>query len=102
MKFCLIVDDSSVIRKVAKRILEDLKFVAVEAESADAAIAQCRANMPDVVLVDWQMPETDTGDLIRRIREEPDGDLAHVIYCTTENDTKQISSALRSVRAPIS
>ena len=47
MKTCLIVDDSSVIRKVARRILEGLDFQIVEAENGEDAIEACRNNLPE-------------------------------------------------------
>ena len=48
MKHCLVVDDSAVIRKVARRILEELRFSATEAENGREALDQCRESMPDV------------------------------------------------------
>ena len=42
MKTCLVVDDSSVIRKVARRILEGLEFQIAEAENGEEAIEACR------------------------------------------------------------
>ena len=42
MKTCLVVDDSSVIRKVARRILEGLDFQIVEAEDGEQALEACR------------------------------------------------------------
>ncbi|HAH66294.1 MAG TPA: two-component system response regulator, partial [Rhizobiales bacterium] len=42
MKHCLVVDDSAVIRKVARRILEELRFSATEAENGREALDQCR------------------------------------------------------------
>jgi len=59
MKHCLVVDDSAVIRKVARRILEELRFTASEAENGRDALDQCRMSMPDVVLLDWNMPVMD-------------------------------------------
>ena len=59
MKHCLVVDDSAVIRKVAKRILEELRFTASEAENGREALDQCRVSMPDAVLLDWNMPVMD-------------------------------------------
>ena len=53
MKSCLVVDDSSVIRKVARRILEDLDFEVSEAEDGQQALEFCRQFMPDLILVDW-------------------------------------------------
>ena len=64
MKTCLVVDDSSVIRKVARRILEGLYFKITEAEDGHQAIEQCRAVMPDAVLLDWNMPVMDGYDFL--------------------------------------
>jgi two-component system, chemotaxis family, chemotaxis protein CheY len=49
MKNCLVVDDSSVIRKVARRILEGLDFEISEAEDGEQALDVCRLHMPDAV-----------------------------------------------------
>ena len=56
MKTCLIVDDSKMIRRVAGRILKDLKFTSKEAENGLEAIKTCKEKMPDAILLDWNMP----------------------------------------------
>ena len=56
MKSCLIVDDSKVIRKVARHILETLEFEVEEAGDGQESLTRCEAKMPDVVLLDWNMP----------------------------------------------
>ena len=56
MKTCLIVDDSKVIRMVARRILEGLDFAIAEASDGRKAVEACRARMPDAILLDWTMP----------------------------------------------
>ena len=56
VKHCLVVDDSAVIRKVARRILEGLAFRISEAEDGEQALTACRTEMPDAVLLDWNMP----------------------------------------------
>ena len=56
MRTCLVVDDSSVIRKVARRILESLDFQIVEAEDGEKALEVCKRAMPEAVLLDWNMP----------------------------------------------
>ena len=55
MKSCLIVDDSKVIRKVARHILETLEFEVEEAGDGQEALSRCESKMPDVVLLDWNM-----------------------------------------------
>ena len=69
MKRCMFVDSSSVIRKVAKRILGSPSLVVIEAETATQALDMCEAEMPDVIVVDTTLPDMNAEDLIRRIRQ---------------------------------
>ena len=65
MKTCLVVDDSSVIRKVARRILEGLDFQIMEAEDGEQALESCRHQMPEAILLDWNMPRMDGYEFLR-------------------------------------
>lgn len=96
MKTCLIVDDSSVIRKVARRILEGLEFQIVEAEDGQKAVEMCKREMPDAVLLDWNMPVMDGYEFLRNLRLMPGGDKPKVVFCTTENDVAHIARALHA------
>ena len=96
MKTCLVVDDSSVIRKVARRILEGLDFEIAEAEDGEQALEACRGRMPDAVLLDWNMPKMDGYEFLRSLRRLPDGDRPKVVFCTTENDMAHIRAALEA------
>ena len=94
MKTCLVVDDSRVIRKVSRRILEDLGFEVAEAADGVEAMAWCTAVMPDLVLLDWQMPVMDGLEFLKRLRREPGGDRPRVVFCTVENEIERIREAL--------
>jgi two-component system chemotaxis response regulator CheY len=96
MKTCLVVDDSRVIRKVARRILEGLEFEIAEAENGEEAIDSCRRNLPDAILLDWNMPKMDGYDFLRMLRRLPGGDKPKVVFCTTENDVAHIARALHA------
>ena len=96
MKTCLVVDDSSVIRKVARRILEGLDFQISEAENGEEAIEACRQQIPDAVLLDWNMPKIDGYEFLRALRRLPGGDKPKVVFCTTENDVAHIARALHA------
>jgi two-component system, chemotaxis family, chemotaxis protein CheY len=96
MKTCLVVDDSSVIRKVARRILEGLEFEIAEAENGEEAIDSCRKQIPDAILLDWNMPKMDGYDFLRALRRLPGGDKPKVVFCTTENDVAHIARALHA------
>ena len=96
MKTCLVVDDSSVIRKVARRILEGLDFQISEAENGEEAIEVCRQQIPDAILLDWNMPKMDGYEFLRALRRLPGGDKPKVVFCTTENDVAHIARALHA------
>jgi two-component system, chemotaxis family, chemotaxis protein CheY len=96
MKTCLVVDDSSVIRKVARRILEGLEFQIAEAENGEEAIEACRRQIPDAILLDWNMPKMDGYEFLLALRRLPGGDKPKVVFCTTENDVAHIARALHA------
>lgn len=96
MKTCLIVDDSAVIRKVARSILEKLDFSTNEACDGQEALDICKQNMPDAVLLDWNMPVMDGIEFLNALRREIGGSHPKVVFCTTENDIDKIMNALRS------
>lgn len=96
MKQCMIVDDSSVIRKVARRILESMNFVIVEAEDGRQALDMCRVTMPDAMLLDWNMPEMDGYQVLKELRASPEGAKPKIIFCTTENDVAAIAKAMHA------
>jgi two-component system chemotaxis response regulator CheY len=96
VKHCLVVDDSAVIRKVARRILEGLDFQVSEAEHGEEALSACRSGMPDAVLLDWNMPVMDGYTFLKALRQMPGGMAPKVVFCTTENDTGQIARALHA------
>ena len=96
MKSCLIVDDSKVIRMVARKILQELEFETSEAEDGQIALNACEGAMPDAVLLDWNMPVMDGIDFLRALRKMPGGDAPVVVFCTTENDVNHIQEAMEA------
>jgi two-component system, chemotaxis family, chemotaxis protein CheY len=96
VKHCLVVDDSRVIRKVACHIVETLHFEAQEAEDGVAALDACRVRMPDVILLDMQMPRMSGAEFLRSLRRQDNGGHPVVVLCTTENDVPQITEAMKA------
>ncbi|MFA6279789.1 MAG: response regulator [Bdellovibrionales bacterium] len=96
MKSCLLVDDSRVIRKVARQIFEALDFACEEAENGQMALEACQKAMPDVILLDWNMPVMDGMEFLRALRKMANGGESVVVFCTTENDMKHIQDAMAS------
>ncbi len=91
---CLIVDDSRIIRKVARRIVEGLGFEVDEAADGAEALAFCSGLMPEVILLDWSMPVMDGMTFLRRLRALPGGMTPKVLFCTIETRAERIAEAL--------
>lgn len=96
MPTCLVVDDSKIIRKLARRIAEAIGFETSEAEHGKAAVAACEVAMPDLILLDWYMPEMDGLQFIKALRLMPGGDKPKVMFCTTENEFSHIAQAMEA------
>ncbi len=93
---CLVVDDSRVVRKVARRILESNGFDVTEAADGQKALDACRLQLPDCVLLDWNMPVMDGLAFLQALRKEFGPDNPLVVFCTTENDLGHIEAAIQS------
>jgi len=96
MKHVLVVDDSPVIRKVARRILEGMRFQTSEAADGKQALAACSFAMPDAIMVDWSMPILDGFDFVKELRRMPGGDRPKVVFCASEYDVAQIARAMHA------
>jgi len=95
-KTCLIVDDSKVIRMVARKILQELSFDTVEAADGKEALDACVQALPDAVLLDWNMPVMSGIEFLRELRKLDGGDKPIVVFCTTENDIEHIQEAIEA------
>jgi two-component system, chemotaxis family, chemotaxis protein CheY len=94
MHQALVVDDSAVIRKIARQMLERLGFQVREAEDGGAAVQNCTASMPDMILLDWHMPVMSGFEFLKQLRGMPGGDKPKVVFCTTENSFSMIEQAM--------
>ena len=102
MKTCLIVDDSKVVRMVARKILEGLNFEIAEAEDGQQALDVCMDQMPHAVLLDWNMPVKNGLEFLQELRALEGVDQPIVVFCTTENDmTPKMPMAERSRARPL-
>jgi len=96
MKRCMFVDDSSVIRKVAKRILGGPDMIVVEAGSGLEALDMCMAEMPDIIVVDGALPDMTAEEFIRRVRAIEAPAKAQIMLCLMEVDIGAIMRAKRA------
>lgn len=94
MIHCLVIDDSKLIRSIHSRMLTQLGLRLSEAENGEEALKVCAAGMPDLVLVDWNMPVMDGFTFLKNLRAMPGGDGPKVVLCTIESDLDHIRRAL--------
>jgi two-component system chemotaxis response regulator CheY len=94
MRTCLVVDDSRVVRKVARRILESCGFAVEEAEDGSMALDACRRRLPDCVLLDWNMPVMNGIEFLKALRSEYGPADPPVLFCTMKNDLSFVAQAI--------
>ena len=100
MNKLMIVDDSSTMRKIIKRVLRQAEIAVdniLEAANGVEALEQLSSN-PDLglILSDVNMPEMNGIDLVRKVREGHDKDALPVIMVTTEGGEAMMTSAMES------
>jgi diguanylate cyclase (GGDEF)-like protein len=91
----LLIDDSSVIRAVVRRRLEEQGYTVVEVEDSGGALAAFRACRPDVVLLDIEMPVLDGFQILKLIKAEGDQADTPVVFLTARDKTEDLVEALR-------
>lgn len=97
MRQCLLVDDSRVVRKVSRKIIEPLGFAIAEAEDGKVALDYCTSQgLPELIMLDWNMPVMNGLEFLIALRKLPGGEKPVVIFCTTENDMSHIQQAMAS------
>lgn len=96
MKRCMFVDDSAVIRKVAKRILGGPDLQIIEASTGFDAIALCTNDMPEIIVVDGALPDMSAVEFIRRVRAIETPHKPQIAICLTEVDIGAIMRAKRA------
>jgi two-component system chemotaxis response regulator CheY len=91
----MVVDDSRAMRMILGRMMRELGFEVTEATTGRDALARLEAGTdPDVVLVDWNMPEMTGIEFVEAVRREPYSSTARLVMVTTETEVSQVIRAL--------
>ncbi len=96
MKISMVVDDSKIVRKVTRKILETLGYEVVEAEDGKVALDQFEAHNPELIMLDWHMPVMDGLAFLKALRASEKGQAPTIIFCTTETDFDHIQAAIEA------
>jgi len=96
MRTALVVDDSKVVRTISRQIMESMDFDVREAKDGQDALAKCKEQIPEVILLDWNMPVMNGLEFLLAFRQCKEHSDTKVIFCTTENDMQKIQEAVMS------
>ncbi len=81
-------------RSVSRRVAEGLGFSVIEAENGQEALGRCEIAMPDLILLDWNMPVMTGIEFVTALRAKPDGQQPKVVFCTTENEPATVGRGI--------
>jgi two-component system chemotaxis response regulator CheY len=96
MRKALVVDDSRAIRMILGKTLKELGYEVHEAANGREAldVIAVEKNAVTLVLADWNMPEINGLELLKRLRQNPDLASVVVVMVTTETEMDQMVEAL--------
>lgn len=90
----LVIDDSRAMRLILRRMLRELGFTVEEAANGREGLDQLAAEPPQLVLLDWNMPEMSGIEFLQAMRQPPYASTAKVLMVTTESEVAQVIRAL--------
>lgn len=93
----LIIDDSRAMRRIIAKMLTDLKIDYIEAENGKEALEKLNAaKIPDIALVDWNMPVMNGLEFVRAVRSDSRLESLPLMMVTTETEVEQVVLALQA------
>ncbi len=95
MRSCLVVDASPVVRTVLKIALEALEFAVSEAATGLAALEHCRTSPPDLVVVEWDLPDMPGLKVLKLLRDGGAGGKPAVVFCSRRDGPAEMADAVR-------
>jgi two-component system chemotaxis response regulator CheY len=98
MAKALVVDDSRAVRMILARTLKELGFEVREAANGREAleVIETEKTAVSLVLADWNMPEINGLELLKRLRQKPELSSLVVVMVTTETELDQMAAALEA------
>ena len=92
----IVIDDSSAMRRILRRIVSQFGFEVCEAANGREALDVLEASdpLPDLALIDWNMPEMNGLEFIHAVRQDPRYSRLTLLMVTTESEQSQIVRAL--------
>jgi two-component system chemotaxis response regulator CheY len=93
----LVIDDSQTVRLIIGTILREIGMEVLEAANGLEALEQMERNSDvALMLVDWNMPQMDGFDFIRRVRSQRAYDAVRILMVTSEAQSDNVTRALKA------
>ncbi|MEL6795601.1 MAG: response regulator [Planctomycetota bacterium] len=91
----MLIDDSKTMRNIQKSVLSQLGYTQIE-EACDGqdALSKVGAFAPDLLLVDWNMPNMDGLTFVKRYRQTDR--TTPIIMVTTESEKSRVIEAIKA------
>ncbi|MHB1959585.1 MAG: response regulator [Acidobacteriaceae bacterium] len=98
MTKAMVVDDSRTIRIILTKMLSELGFEVCPAGDGKEALeaAEREKGAFSVIMADWNMPEMNGLELVKRLRSDPRLASVPIVMITTETETRQVMAALEA------
>ena len=91
----LVIDDSRAMRSILGQILKGMGFEVADAVHGRDGLEKLKQlGAPDVMLVDWNMPEMNGYDFLRTVRADPAYNESRIMMVTTETEMERMIEAL--------
>ena len=91
----VVADDSLVVRTLLRRQLEEHGHSVIEAVDGEDALRVCRAELPDLVLLDVEMPKLDGHGVLAALRADDALADTPVVFLTARTTTEDVVEGLR-------
>lgn len=96
-RYALVVDDSRTICTILKRLLNEIGYTVSTANDGRQALESLKAGpVPELILVDWNMPVMDGLEFVKRLRADESYTAVKCLMVTTETELERVSSALEA------
>lgn len=95
MLLCLVVDDDKAMAEISKEIAKSCGFKTDIAEDGVSAIKYCQENMPDVIILDWMMPNMDGVECLKKIRALNTDKQPYIIMCSAKDEPQNVMDAIQ-------
>lgn len=91
---CCIADDDKFSRRTLRNILHDMGCETIEASNGEEAFMMFEYDNPDVIFLDWEMPEMDGLEFLKIANKADNREGVKIIFLTSETNNEKIIEAL--------